>query len=105
VKLQKAYPRFRALGAKIVALSVEALEVSARLAQVTEIEYPILADPGHQVLEAYGVYNLLGDGRAVPSMFIVDEQGVIVWEHIGRHKRDWPDTEVVLERLGEMLGG
>jgi len=48
VELQEEYEHFEALGAEIVAIGVETLKVSTRLAQATGIEYPILADPEHQ---------------------------------------------------------
>ena len=99
MKLQGEYQRFKDLGAEIVAISVETLETSTRLAQKTGIEYPILADPEHQAIEAYGVYNLLGDGRAAPSVFVVDEGGVLLWKHVGENKEDWPSTEDILEPL------
>jgi len=100
VKLQGEYERFKALNAEIVAISVEKLGASARLAENKGIEYPILADPEHQVIEAYGVYNLLGDGRASPSVFVVDEEGIIVWKHVGEKRDDWPATDAILEQLG-----
>ncbi len=50
--------------------------------------FPILADVEHQVAEIYGVFNRLGDGLAAPSVFIVDENGRIVWHHIGAHPND-----------------
>ena len=99
MKLQGDYQHFKDLDTEIVALSVETLEVSTRLAQRRGIEYPILADPEHQAIEAYGVYNLLGDGRAAPSVFVVDEKGIITWKHVGENKRDWPDNEAILEQL------
>jgi alkyl hydroperoxide reductase subunit AhpC len=64
------------------------------------IEYPVLADPEHRVVEAYGVYNLLGDRRATPSVFIVDEKGVIIWKYVGEDTLDRPDNEAILEQLG-----
>ena len=100
MKLQGDYGRFKALDAEIVAMSVETLKLSTRLVQETGIEYPVLADPEHRVIEAYGVYNLLGDGRAAPSVFVVDEKGIVTWKHVGKKRGDWPDTEAILEQLG-----
>jgi len=99
VKLQADYQCFKDLGAEIVAIGVETLELSTRLAQNTGVKYPILADPEHQAIEAYGVYNLLGDGRAAPSVFVVDEKGLMIWKHVGENKGDWPSTEDILDQL------
>jgi len=100
VELQRDYERFKASGAEIVAVSTETLEASTRMATGRSIEYPVLADAEHRVVEAYGVYDLLGDGRATPSVFIVDEKGVIIWKYIGEDTLDRPDSEAILEQLG-----
>jgi peroxiredoxin Q/BCP len=100
VELQNEYERFSALGAEVVALSTETLQVSTRMVKGQGIRYPVLSDPEHRVIEAYGVYNLLGDHRATPSVFIVDEKGTITWRYVGLDTRDRPDTEVILEQLG-----
>ena len=70
------------------------------MAEGQRIEYAVLADPQHQVIEAYGVYDLLGDRRATPSVFIVDEKGIIIWKYVGRDTRDRPSNETILEQLG-----
>ncbi len=100
MELQRDYAHFSALGAEIVALSTETLEASVNMIESQKFEYPVLADPEHHVTEAYGVYNLLGDRRATPSVFIVDENGIIIWRYVGQDTRDRPDNEVILEQLG-----
>ncbi len=61
--------------------------------------YPMLADPDHQVAEAYSVYGLLGDRYAAPSVFIIDTDGYIVWSRIGQSATDRPDAQKILEKL------
>ena len=61
--------------------------------------YPMLADPAHQVAEAYGVYNLLRDGLAAPAVFVIDTDGRIVWSHVGRGPGDRPSAQTILEHL------
>ena len=100
MELQQDYECFTSLGAEVVALSTETLQASIRMAEGQGIRYPVLADPGHRVIEAYGVYDLLGDRRATPSVFIVDEKGTITWRYVGQDTRDRPDSEAILEQLG-----
>ena len=101
MKLQGDYERIKGLDAEVVAIGMDTLNVLDRLIQVTGIQYPVLADPDHKVAEAYGVYNLLRDNRPVPSLFIVDEEGVIAWKHVGKKRKDWPDEEDILKQLGQ----
>jgi alkyl hydroperoxide reductase subunit AhpC len=61
--------------------------------------YPVLADTDHAVSSAYGVYNLLSDRRAAPSVFIVDEDGLIVWAYVGQSTIDRPSTQQILDQL------
>lgn len=67
--------------------------------QQTGATYPILADPDHQVADAYGVYNLLGDRVATPAVFVINPQGRIVWSYIGQNINDRPDNQVILDNL------
>lgn len=61
--------------------------------------YPLLADPKHEVAEAYGVYNLLGDGLAAPAVFVIDTDARIVWNYIGQHAGDRVDAQTILKHL------
>ena len=66
------------------------------------IPFPILYNKDADVVKAYGVYDLLGDGLATPSTFIIDKQGVIRWKRVGSSVGDRPPTSKVLEELGKL---
>jgi alkyl hydroperoxide reductase subunit AhpC len=61
--------------------------------------YPVLADTDHAVSSAYGVYDLLNDKRATPSVFIVDENGLVAWAYVGQNANDRPLTQQILDQL------
>ncbi len=61
--------------------------------------YPMLSDAAHQVAETFGVYNLLNDGYAAPSVIIIDTDGRITWRHVGRNANDRPNAQMILEKL------
>jgi alkyl hydroperoxide reductase subunit AhpC len=61
--------------------------------------YPVLADTDHAVSSAYGVYDLLNDKRAAPSVFIVDESGLVTWAYVGQDANDRPLTQQILDQL------
>jgi len=67
--------------------------------QVTGAAYPLLADPAHRVAEAFGVYNLFNDNLAVPSVFVIDTDGRIVWHYVGKNSGDRPGAQAILEQL------
>ena len=59
----------------------------------------MLADPEHRVAEAYGVYNLLGDGLAAPAVFVIGSDGRIVWSRVRLNPTNRPDAQTILEHL------
>jgi len=98
--LHNNYEAFQEAGAEIVALAVASLSsVERNVLNVLNVPYPLLADPDHEVTEAYGVYNILGDGLAAPAVFIIDPEGDITWSHVGSGPGDRPSANVILENL------
>ena len=83
----------------MVALAVNSVASVEGVQQVVGATYPMLADPAHQVAEAYGVYDLLGDGLAAPAVFVIDADRRIVWSHVGRGPSDRPSVQTVLKHL------
>jgi peroxiredoxin len=99
VDLQSQYHQFEARQTEIIALAVHEAVDAQVIAGVTNATFPLLADPDHAVAEAYGVYNLLGDGLATPAVFILDKSGHIVWSYIGQNASDRPDAQTILNNL------
>jgi peroxiredoxin len=99
VELQSKYGAFQEAGGEVVALAVAPVTSVNATQQATGATYPLLADPDHLVAEAYGVYNLLGDGLAAPSVFVIETGGHIAWSHVGQHPGDRPNAQTILEQL------
>jgi peroxiredoxin len=98
--LRDDYPRFQQLNAGILAISVEEPALGQRVADLLTLPFPVLSDPNQHVVDQYGVYNLLGDSLATPSVFIIDMEGVIRWAYVGESSADRPSNEMILEQLG-----
>ncbi|MFQ6102025.1 MAG: redoxin domain-containing protein [Anaerolineae bacterium] len=99
MELQRNYGLFQEAGAEVVALAVNSVTSVDGARQVVGAAYPMLADPAHQVAEAYGVYNLLGDGLAAPAVFVIDTDGHIAWSRVGWSPTDRPSVWTILEHL------
>jgi len=99
VELQRNYKSFQGAGAEVIAVAVAPAASVNGARQATRAAYPMLADSTHQVAEAYGVYNLLGDRLATPSVFIIDTSGRVVWSYVGRSPGDRPRAQAILEQL------
>ncbi|HEC36060.1 MAG TPA: redoxin domain-containing protein [Anaerolineae bacterium] len=99
MELRDHYREFRARGAEVAALAVNTLQAVEVVQASVSAPYPMLADPDHRVAEAYGVYNWLGDGLAAPAVFVIANDGRILWSHVGQHVGDRPTAQEILERL------
>jgi peroxiredoxin len=99
VDLQANYRRFQEKGAEIIALAVQDVSRAKDMQVVAQAAFPILADPEHKIADAYGVYNLLGDGVAAPSVFIIDLAGNVIWSYVGRDGSDRPTADTILSHL------
>ena len=64
-------------GIALVAISYDSEETLKRFAAIREIAFPLLSDPESETIKAYGVLREDGDGLPHPSIFLIDEAGVI----------------------------
>ena len=41
-----------------------------------------LSDPGHRVIDRYGLWNPAGRGWPHPATYVIDRQGVVRWKFV-----------------------
>lgn len=94
-------------GGRLLAISVDSPADSLRVVQSGKLSFPILSDADRRVIQAYGVVHSGGGPRgediAMPSMFLVDRSGKIVWEHVARRVVDRPSPEAVIAAIRSKL--
>ncbi|SRR5579883_277267 len=81
-EFRDASPKFAKLNAEIVGISPDKAEAQQRFASKYGLPFTLIADPGHSIAEAYGVWKekrmygrtYMGIER---STFVVDPQGKI----------------------------
>ena len=83
----------------MLAISVNDLLDAMIITEGLGVTFPVLYDLSTQVARDYEVFDLLDDGLAAPSMFIMDTEGVIRWKHIGEAAGDRPSLATVKEQL------
>ena len=86
----------------MLAISVDDLEDASGVVQMLGIPFPILYDPSTEAPQSYMVHDLLGDGFATPSTFIVDKEGVITWKYVARHIGDRPPVSDIVAQLASL---
>ena len=68
---------------------------------------PFLTDPGHQVIDRYGLFNPDGPrGRQIthPATFVIDREGIVRWRFVEVDYRIRPGREEILAALAEVEG-
>lgn len=67
------------------------------------LDYHILADPDHAVIDRYGLFN--ADSRRPvphPAVYVIDMEGVVRWKFIEVDYRIRPGNEDVMAALAEI---
>ena len=88
------------MGAEVLAVSVDPAESTRDKLGSAGLDFPLLADPNLEVINAYGVRHAAGGMGGVdiarPATFVIDGQGRIVW-------RDLTDNWRIRLRAGRVL--
>ena len=104
-------------------ISVDELDGNLDTRDAYDVPFPVLSDPEVKVHEAYRVVNELDDAGvdrlkgfgidieywskrkhhkiAIPSMFLIDQKGVVQFAHAAHDYKSRPKTEKLLEVLAE----
>src|SRR5262249_61878295 len=45
-------------------------------------QFVFLSDPGHRVIDRYGLWNPAGKGWPHPATYVIDRQGVVRWKFV-----------------------
>jgi peroxiredoxin Q/BCP len=108
------YREFRERNAEVVSILPEPVERAREWVEEYDLPYPLLADPGAEVGEAYGQPVRFGPlGRfsdffgRMPEVVILDLRGdpEVGWVHRGSSTFDRPSVDAVLDELDRLRAG
>ena len=99
VELQESYPEFQALQSELFAISMDDIYETTELSLALNLDYSLLSDPEAYVIKKYGVFNLLGDGVATPSVFIINSNKTLIWSYVGEDISDRADLKDILSNI------
>ncbi len=65
-----------------------------------ELNFPLLSDPEHKIIDAYGLHDRAYDGQEVagiphPAVYVIDKRGRVTWAKIELNYRERPAIEEV----------
>jgi peroxiredoxin len=86
--LQSRLADIRATGTEVLAVSVDPPEKNAELAAKIGVEYPLLADPTLQTVDAFHLRHQNGgpggtmgpDDISRPATYLIGPEGQVLWE-------------------------
>jgi len=95
---------------KLYAISVDPPEVSKDFAKKLasdgkgEVNFPILSDPDHKIIDAYGLRDPAYEGQKVygiphPAVYVIDKAGKVAWAKIESNYRERPTNQEICGAL------
>lgn len=99
----KAYAKFEAVDARVYGVSVDLPFSQNVWADQLDLPFPLLSDPTHEVIEAYGVvreglYDVVT--VAERSVFVIDADGVVTYKWV-EDATEEPDWDALVETVRE----
>ena len=95
---------------RLYAISVDPPEVSRDFAKKIatdgkgEVTFPILSDPEHKIIDAYGLRDPAYDGQQFagiphPAVYVIDKSGKVTWARIESNYRERPASNEIRAAL------
>jgi peroxiredoxin len=104
--LQADLARIERSGVRVVGLSYDPPATGAAAAAKLGLTFPLLADEGSKVIDAYGIRNTEAKGKAAgvahPVIFIVDRAGVIRAKLAREGYKDRPESAEIIAAAGRL---
>lgn len=95
--------RFGELDAEVWGISPQDVDSHEGFARKHDLRMPLLADPGREVVRAFGVAAPgIGLRRAV---FLVGPDGTLAWKHVALLGATYQSVDTLAERLAALASG
>jgi peroxiredoxin len=106
-EVNKDLPFFREVGARVVAISADAPELTRRrFQQHGQFGFPVLSDPGNKVAKAYQVFKEPQYGKTTDFLrhgtFLIDRDRTVQWANVG--DAPFRRNSALLSQLARMVG-
>ena len=89
----------------MLAISTDDLRGAESILAKAGPDFPVLySSKNNDVPINYNVFDLFGDGLASASVFIINKNGEIAYENIGKNYRHQVSGEEVLDALAALKG-
>lgn len=101
---------FRKRNVKLISISTDSVNHSKEFKEENDLQMSIVSDRGAKIGKRYDV-NIFDTGagkdikfkQEIPSKYLIDKSGNIVWKYIGKDKYDRPSIEKILSAIDKNL--
>ena len=102
---ESSLSRLNNVGAAVLGICADSRFANKAFAESNNLNFPILSDYTRSTIEAYGVAlqnfaGMPGYTASERAVFVVDENGDIMWKWVGENPGVEPDYEAVLSAIG-----
>lgn len=98
---------------RVLAISVDSVEENKKLAQTLaaktggQLSFSILSDPGHQVIDRFGLHDPAYDGKRFdgiphPAVYVLDKAGKVTWARVEQDYKLRPAVSEVRAALDQV---
>ena len=107
-KLNQSIAEFEKKSIKLIAISTDRAKALKKLAEKEEYKFIVVSDDDAKISMEYDVYgkpidyDMIKIELAIPTTYLIDSDGIIVWRYVGT-KTDRPSIEEILEAIDNKL--
>jgi peroxiredoxin len=108
--LKKNITKFEKRKIKIITIATDSVNHLKKFSEENGFEFTMISDRGAKISKAYNVYtfgsmldmSFMKTKMAIPSTFLIDSNGKIVWRYIGA-RTDRPSIEILTTAIDENI--
>ena len=94
----------------MISIASDSVRLLQKFKEENNFIVDIISDRGAKIAKEYDVYWFAKGGgknmkvkQAVPSKFLVNKNGEIVWTYIGKDKTDRPSIELMTATIDDLI--
>jgi peroxiredoxin len=102
--------KFQERNIKLISIAADSKRLLKKFKEENNFAVDIISDRGAKIAKQYKVYWFApGAGvdfkikQAIPSKFLINKKGEIIWTYIGRDKTDRPPIELMMEIIDKKI--
>ena len=93
---------------QILSVSIDSHDASKKFVQklkerfAGDLDFPVLEDKDHKVIDRYGILNPQGKGWPHPATYVIDQRGIVRWKFIETDYKKRATNAQILAALREI---